>query len=79
MGEEFAAYTDNNPLTYVLTSAKLDATGQRWIATLANYNFSLHYKSDKTNIEADALSRFPNREEEVYIDKDAIRAIADAM
>ena len=72
-------YTDNNPLTYVLTSAKSDATGQRWIAALANYNFSLHYKSGKTNIEADALSRIPNREEEIYIDKDAIRAIANAV
>ena len=53
-GGEFAVYTDNNPLTYVLTSAKLDATGQRWIAALASYNFSLHYKSGKMNIEADA-------------------------
>ena len=78
-GGEFTVYTDNNPLTYVLTSAKLDATGQRWIAALANYNFSLHYKSGKTNIEADALSRIPNREEEIYLDKDAIRAIANAM
>ena len=32
-------YTDNNPLTYILTTAKLDATGQRWVASLANYNF----------------------------------------
>ena len=78
-GGEFAVYTDNNPLTYVLTTAKLDATGQRWIVALANYNFSLHYKSGKTNIEADALSRIPNREEEVHIDKDAVRAIANAM
>ena len=78
-GGEFAVYTDNNPLTYVLTSAKLDATGQRWIAALANYNFSLHYKSGKTNMEADALSRIPNRKEEVHINKDAIRAIANAM
>ena len=78
-GEEFTVYTDNNPLTYVLTSAKLDATGQRWIAALANYNFSLHYKSGKMNTEVDALPRIPNREEEIYLDKDAIRAIANAM
>ena len=44
-GGTFTVYTDNNPLTYVLTSAKLGATGQRWIAALANYNFSLHYIS----------------------------------
>ena len=36
---EFEVHTDNNPLTYILTSAKLDATGQRWVAGLANYNF----------------------------------------
>ena len=50
-------YTDNNSLTSVLTSAKLDATGQRWVASLANYNFTIPYQSGKQNIEADALSR----------------------
>ena len=52
-------YTDNNPLTYILTTAKLDATGQRWVASLANYNFKIFYKSGKLNVEADALSRIP--------------------
>ena len=56
---EFEVYMDNNPLTYVLTTAKLDATGQRWIANLANYNFKIHYRSGKSNIDADALSRIP--------------------
>ena len=58
-GGGFEVYTDNNPLTYVLTTAKLDATGQRWIASLANYNFKIHYRSGKSNIDADALSRIP--------------------
>ena len=58
-GGEFEVYMDNNPLTYVLTTAKLDATGQRWIANLANYNFKIHYRSGKSNIDADALSRIP--------------------
>ena len=58
-GGEFKVYTDNNPLTYVLTTAKLDATGQRWIASLANYNFKIHYRSGKSNIDADALKRIP--------------------
>ena len=60
-GGEFEVYTDNNPLTYVLTTAKLDATGQRWIASLANYNFNIHYKPGRNNIEADALSRIPRK------------------
>ena len=39
-GNKFTVRTDNNPLTYVLTTAKLDATGHRWLAVLSNYNFS---------------------------------------
>ena len=58
-GGNFEVYTDNNPLTYVLTTAKLDATGQRWIANLANYNFKIFYRSGRSNIDADALSRIP--------------------
>ena len=54
---KFEVYTDNNPLTYILTSAKLDACGQRWVAALANFNFTLHYKPGSTNTIADALSR----------------------
>ena len=56
-GNTFDVYTDNNPLTYVLSTAKLNATGCRWIAGLANYNFHIHYKSGKSNVDADALSR----------------------
>ena len=37
----FNVVTDNNPLTYILTSAKLDATGHRWLAALGSYDFTL--------------------------------------
>jgi hypothetical protein len=40
----FDIFTDNNPLTYVMTTAKLDAARQRWVAELADYNFKIHYK-----------------------------------
>ena len=53
----FEVFTDNNPLTYVLTSTKLDACGQRWVAKLANYNFSIKYRCGVSNTEADALGR----------------------
>ena len=62
-GNEFTVYTDNNPLTYILTTAKLDATGHRWVAALAAYNFTLHYRPGKANIDADALSRIPWKKE----------------
>ena len=39
---------DNNLLTYILTTAKLDAAGQRWVASLANYNFKIFCRSGKT-------------------------------
>ena len=78
-GGKFEVYTDNNPLTYILTTAKLDATGQRWVARLADYNFSLHYRSGKSNMDADALSRIPwVRRYEVFdkiIDESAMKAI----
>ena len=56
-GAEFQVFTDNNPLTYVLTTAKLDATGHRWVAALSNYTFNILYKPGKANRDADALSR----------------------
>ena len=46
-GSTFNVYTDNNPLTYVLTTAKLDAASHHWVTSLANYNFRLHYMSRK--------------------------------
>ena len=58
-GGNFEIYTDNNPLTYVLTSAKLDAIGQRRIALLGPYNFSIHYNPERQNVVADSLSRIP--------------------
>ena len=53
---KFDVFTDNNPLTYILMTAKLDATGHRWIANLGPYHFDLHYKPGKKN-PADPLSR----------------------
>ena len=64
-GGEFDVFTDNNPLTYVLMTAKLDATSQRWVAALALYNFKIYYRSGKLNVNADALSRIPWEAEEV--------------
>lgn len=33
-GNKFDGVTDKNPLTYILTTEKLDATGHRWLAAL---------------------------------------------
>lgn len=58
-GNHFTVLTDNNPLTYVLTTAKLDATGHRWLAALATFDFDIKYKPGKQNQDADGLSRRP--------------------
>ena len=64
---EFVVCTDNNPLTYIFSSAHLDAAGHRWVASLADYNFSLEYQKGKDNTVADFLSHMENHlpEEEV--------------
>ena len=56
-GVPFQVITDNNPLTYIFTTAKLDATSQRWVSVLSNYQFSIEYRSGKLNQDADGLSR----------------------
>ena len=35
----------------------MDAASHCWVTSLANYNFRLHYRAGKTNIDADALPR----------------------
>ena len=64
---EFVVHTHNNPLTYIFSSTNLDAAGQRWVARLTSYNFSLEYQKGKDNTVANFLSRMNERlpEEEV--------------
>ena len=82
-GNKTHVRTDNNPLTYVLTTAKLDATGHRWLAALANYDLTLTYRSGKMNIDADALSRRPSPMSpsdpptESTCDKETFQAVLD--
>ena len=58
---EFVVCTDNNPLTYIFSTANLDAAGQRWVAHLTNYNFALEYQKGKDNTVADFLNRMDDR------------------
>lgn len=56
--------TDNNPLTYILYTAKLNATGHHWLATLSTYGFILQYKPGTPVNPLTALNgrKFLNRE-----------------
>ena len=81
---EFVVHTDNNPLTYIFSSANLDAAGQRWVARLASYNFSLKYQKGKDNTVADFLSqmneRLPEEEVQEYLNQilyPGVKAVLD--
>ena len=72
-GSKFTVRTDNNPLTYVLTTAKLDATGHHWFVALSSYNVSLVYRAERIN----RLSRLQSTNKETLFN-DVIRAICHA-
>ena len=81
---EFVVRTDNNPLTYIFSSANLDAAGQQWVVRLASYNFSLEYQKGKDNTVADFLSqmneRLPEEEVQEYLNKipyPGVKAVLD--
>ena len=58
---EFVIRMDNNPLTYIFSTANLDAAGQRWVAHLTSYNFALEYQKGKDNTVTDFLSHMDDR------------------
>uniref|UniRef100_A0A8C5QJQ2 Gypsy retrotransposon integrase-like protein 1 n=1 Tax=Leptobrachium leishanense TaxID=445787 RepID=A0A8C5QJQ2_9ANUR len=74
-GAEFVIKTDNNPLTYILTTAKLDTTGHRWLAALSGFRFSLKYRPGVNNRDADALSRRPYTTEWTQLTPDGVQAL----
>ena len=48
--------TDNNPLTYVMSTVKLTATGMQWVGELAEYHFDIKYRPDRVSADVDTLS-----------------------
>ena len=71
---KFVVRTDNNPLTYIFSSAHLDPAGHRWVASLANYNFSLEYQKGKDNMVADFLSHMEDHLPEEKVEE-ALRRV----
>lgn len=44
----FTIYTDNNPLTYVMRTAKLNVAGHGWVGELADFRFNIKYRPEKS-------------------------------
>ena len=80
-GAKFTVVTDNNPLTYVLAKAKLDATCHRWLSSLASYDFNIVYRPGRTNVDADVLSRHPGNvnEQSVQVPSESIKVICGSV
>ena len=70
--QPFLVKTDNNPLTYIMTTPNLDATGHQWVSALAKYNFWLEYQKGWDNAVADALSQVTT-----CLDPESVQAILD--
>ena len=45
--KEFGVYSDNNPLSYALSSVKLNAADIRWVSELSDFNFKINYRPGK--------------------------------
>ena len=65
--QPFLVRTDNNPLTYIMTTPNLDAVRHRWVAAMAGYNFEIEYVRGTDNKVADTLSRVDGQLDEVAI------------
>ena len=54
--QPFLVRTDNNPLTYIMTTPNLNAIAHQWVRALARFNFQLEYQKGWDNSVADVLS-----------------------
>ena len=82
-GSRFHVITDSNPLTYLVTSAKLSPTDHRWLSSLAVFDFEISYRCGRANGDADGLSRIPISDEEgnrdVVSDEQYVRPFLDRL
>ncbi|UYV68419.1 hypothetical protein LAZ67_5004277, partial [Cordylochernes scorpioides] len=58
-GRKFIVYTDHHSLCWMAKAKKLSGRLARWSLELQAYDFTINYKSGKTHLDADGLSRCP--------------------
>ena len=54
--QPFLVKTENNPITYIMMTPNLNATGHQYIGDLAHFNFEMEYQKGHYNTMADVLS-----------------------
>ena len=70
----FVVKTDNNPLTYILTTPNLDATQHHWVELLAGFTFSIEYQKGRDNAVADAPSHVVSK-----LNTETVKSILDRV
>ena len=70
--QPFLVPTDNNPLTYVMTTPNLDAVGHRWVVAMAGYDFEIEYVCWMDNKVTYALSHVGER-----LNEEAVKELLD--
>ena len=70
----FVMKTDNNPLTYILTTPNLDATQHHWVESLVGFTFCIKYQKGRDNAVADALSHVASK-----LNAEAVKSILDRV
>ena len=70
----FLVRSDNNPLTYIMTTPNLNATGHQWAGALARFNFQLEYQKGWDNTVADMLSWITT-----HLSLEAVQSILDGV
>ena len=72
--QSFLVRMDNNPLTYIMMTHNLDATGHQWVSALAQFNFELEYQKRCGNTVVDELSQVTTQ-----LDPDTVRSILNGV
>ena len=72
--QTFLVRTDNNPLTYIMMTPNLDATGHWWVGAPVQFNFELEYQKGCDNTVVDMLNQVMTQ-----LDPDTVKSILDRV
>ena len=81
-GKPFLLKTDHQPLVWLKSMRKPQGRLSRWLAALAEYEFSVQHIPGKANVPADALSRRvggQNSGEQEKLEADGTKTLDEVM
>ena len=70
----FIVRTNNNPLTYIMTTPNLDVTQHHWVESLTWFTFSIKYQKGWGNAAVDALGQVT-----LKLDVETVKSILDGV